>query len=123
MPAEAFFFHQSVDYFLSTDFGIWGFRTDEDEWVEHNAGNLPGIGDTCIRIIQAIRDTLGELNDERVRKQKRDLDAELKIENHRRGLTDTKVAAVLATARHLETEALVIKAKSGKQSEHQAGGS
>lgn len=52
--------HQSVDYFLSTDFGIWGFRTDEDEWVEHTAGNWPGIGDRCIRIIQALQLNPGE---------------------------------------------------------------
>jgi len=45
--------HQSVDYFFSSDFGIWGFRTEQGEWVEHNAGNWPGIGDVCIRIIQA----------------------------------------------------------------------
>ena len=52
--------HQSVDYFFSTDFGIWGFRTAQDKWVEHTAGNLPGIGDTCIKIIQAILLNPGE---------------------------------------------------------------
>ena len=46
---------QSVDYFLSITFGIWGFRTDQDEWIEHSAGNWPGLGDVCIRIIQAIQ--------------------------------------------------------------------
>jgi hypothetical protein len=51
---------QSVDYFLSTAFGIWGFRTDQDEWVEHNAGDWPGLGDVCIRIIQAIQLNPGE---------------------------------------------------------------
>ena len=51
---------QTVDYFLSTAFGIWGFRTDQDEWVEHNAGDWPGLGDTCIRIIQAVQLNPGE---------------------------------------------------------------
>ena len=46
---------QSVDYFFSTAFGTWGFRTAEDKWVEHNAADWPGLGDTCIRIIQAIQ--------------------------------------------------------------------
>ncbi len=51
---------QSVDYFFSTTFGIWGFRTDEDEWVEHSAADWPGIGNTCIRIIQAVQLNPGE---------------------------------------------------------------
>lgn len=51
---------QSVDYFFSTAFGIWGFRTADDEWVEHNAADWPGLGDTCIRIIQAIQLNPGE---------------------------------------------------------------
>ena len=46
---------QSVDYFLSITFGIWGFRTDQGEWIEHTAGDWPGLGDVCIRIIQAIQ--------------------------------------------------------------------
>lgn len=52
--------HQSVDYFLSAAFGIWGFRTDQDEWVEYNAGDWPGLGDRCIRIIQAIQFNPGD---------------------------------------------------------------
>jgi len=51
---------QSVDYFFSTAFGIWGFRTDEDEWIEHSAADWPGLGDTCIRVIQAIQLNPGE---------------------------------------------------------------
>ena len=51
---------QSVDYFLSIAFGIWGFRTDDDEWVEHSAADWTGLGDTCIRIIQAIQLNPGE---------------------------------------------------------------
>ena len=46
---------QSFDYFLSSAFGIWGFRTAEDEWIEHRGGNWPGLGDVCIRIIQDIQ--------------------------------------------------------------------
>ena len=46
---------QSVDYFLSADFGIWAFRTAEDEWVEHRGGDWPGFGDVCIRIVQGLQ--------------------------------------------------------------------
>jgi len=52
--------HQSVDYFFSTAFGIWGFRTHEDEWIEHSAADWPGLGDTCIRISQTIQLNPGE---------------------------------------------------------------
>lgn len=51
---------QSFDYFLSTAFGIWGFRTDTGEWVEHRDAVWQGIGDTCIKITQAIQLNPGE---------------------------------------------------------------
>jgi len=51
---------QSVDYFFSTAFGIWGFRTDENEWIEHSAADWPGLGDVCIKIIQAIQFNPGD---------------------------------------------------------------
>ena len=51
---------QSVDYFLSPAFGIWGFRTKTGEWIEHCDGDWQGIGDTCIKIIQALQLNPGE---------------------------------------------------------------
>ncbi|MFC1782620.1 hypothetical protein ACFL02_03425 [Planctomycetota bacterium] len=51
---------QSVDYFFSTAFGVWNFRTSKDEWVEHNSAAWPGLGEVCIRIIQAIQLNPGE---------------------------------------------------------------
>jgi len=51
---------QSFGYFFSTVFGIWAFRTANDEWIEHEAADWPGIGDTCIRIIQAVQFNPGE---------------------------------------------------------------
>ena len=54
---------QSADHFLSSVFGIWAFRTAEDEWVEHHGGDWPGFGDVCIRIVQAIQLNPGEFID------------------------------------------------------------
>jgi hypothetical protein len=51
---------QSVDHFLSCALGIWGFRTADGEWIEHRGGDWPGLGDTGIRIIQAIQINPGE---------------------------------------------------------------
>jgi hypothetical protein len=55
--------HQSADYFLSSVFGIWAFRTAEDEWIEHHGGDWPGFGDVCIRIVQALQLNPGEFLD------------------------------------------------------------
>ena len=51
---------QSFDYFLSTAFGIWGFRTKSGEWIEYCNGDWQGIGTTCIKIIQALQINPGE---------------------------------------------------------------
>jgi len=51
---------QSVDHFMSPAFGTFGYRTAEGQWVEHRAGNWPGLGDTSIRIIQALQLNPGE---------------------------------------------------------------
>lgn len=52
--------HQSFDYFLSAAFGIWGFRTKSGEWIERCDGDWQGIGDTCLKIIQALQLNPGE---------------------------------------------------------------
>lgn len=52
--------HQSADYFLSSVFGIWAFRTAEDEWIEHRGGDWPEFGEVCIRVVQAIQLNPGE---------------------------------------------------------------
>jgi hypothetical protein len=46
---------QSYDYFLSLALAIWAFRTAAGEWVEHRGGLWPGLGETGIKIIQAIQ--------------------------------------------------------------------
>jgi hypothetical protein len=51
---------QSVDYFQSSAFGIRAFRTADGQWVEHRDGDCPGLGDVCIRIIQALQLNPGE---------------------------------------------------------------
>jgi hypothetical protein len=51
---------QAVDYFLSMAFGILGFRTNEDEWIQFNNADWSGLGDVCIKIIQAILLNPGE---------------------------------------------------------------
>jgi hypothetical protein len=51
---------QSSDYFRSSAFGIIGFRTAEGEWIEYRDGSCPGLGDVCLRIIQALQLCAGE---------------------------------------------------------------
>jgi hypothetical protein len=51
---------QSVHYFMSIVFGILGFRTEEDEWIQFNDSDWPGLGDVCIKIIQALQINPGE---------------------------------------------------------------
>ena len=51
---------QSADYFQSSAFGILAFRTLDDEWIEHRQGISPGLGDVCLRIIQALQLNPGE---------------------------------------------------------------
>ena len=50
---------QSVDHFMSFAFGVWGYRTAEGKWIEHRTP-WNGIGDTCVRIIQAVQICVGE---------------------------------------------------------------
>lgn len=54
---------QSTDHFLSSVFGIWAFRTADDEWIEYRGGDWPQFGDVCIRIVQAIQLNPGEFID------------------------------------------------------------
>jgi len=51
---------QSVDHFLSTSFGVWAFRTAQDEWIEHPDADWPGFGGVCIKIVQALQLNPGE---------------------------------------------------------------
>jgi hypothetical protein len=51
---------QSVDHFMSISFGTWAFRTADGQWVEHTGADWPGLGDTCIKIIQALQLNPGE---------------------------------------------------------------
>jgi len=51
---------QSVHYFMSIVFGILGFRTEGDEWIQFNNSDWPGLGDVCIKIIQALQLNPGE---------------------------------------------------------------
>lgn len=51
---------QSVDHFQSPAFGIFAYRTAEGEWFEYRKGNCPGLGDVCLRIIQALQLNPGE---------------------------------------------------------------
>ena len=51
---------RSFEYFLSPDFNIRAFRTAKDQWIEYSARDCPGLGDVCIRIIQALLLNPGE---------------------------------------------------------------
>jgi hypothetical protein len=51
---------QSADYFLSIAFGVLAFRTAGDEWIQFDNSDWPGLGDVCIRIIQALQLNPGE---------------------------------------------------------------
>ena len=51
---------RSVDHFRSSTFGIHAHGTTEGVWIEHRDGNCPGLGDVCLRIIQALQLNPGE---------------------------------------------------------------
>lgn len=51
---------QRYDYFFSKTLGKWSHTTTQDERIRHEHADWPGIGDTCIRIIQAIQLNPGE---------------------------------------------------------------
>ena len=51
---------QHYDYFFSKTLGKWAHTTAQDERIQHEHAAWPGIGDTCIRIIQAIQLNPGE---------------------------------------------------------------
>jgi hypothetical protein len=50
---------QSVDHFLSIDFGIWGFRTADGRWVEYKLSEK-SLGTTLIKILDVVRCEPGE---------------------------------------------------------------
>jgi len=50
---------QSVDHFRSYVANIWGYRTPDGRWIEHN-GDWKGLGDTCLKIITTVQLWPGE---------------------------------------------------------------
>lgn len=50
---------QSVDHFLSIDFGIWGFRTADGRWVEYKLSEK-SLGTTLLKILDVVRCEPGE---------------------------------------------------------------
>ena len=46
--------HQSYDFFMSQSQAIWGYRDENGQWIEHHI-EWPGLGNTCIKIIQAVQ--------------------------------------------------------------------
>jgi hypothetical protein len=47
--------HRSTDYFLSKTLGTWTFKTQAGKWIDHHDGIWPGLGNTSIKIIQALQ--------------------------------------------------------------------
>jgi hypothetical protein len=52
--------YRRYDHFMSGVLGVWGYHTAEGEWIEHTNGDWPGIGNTCIKMIQALQLHPGE---------------------------------------------------------------
>ena len=46
---------RSTDYFLSKTLGTWTFKTKAGKWIDHHEGIWPGLGNTSIKIIQALQ--------------------------------------------------------------------
>ena len=44
---------QSVDHFLSLDFGIWGFRTADGQWIEYDMSQK-NFGTTLLKILDVV---------------------------------------------------------------------
>jgi len=51
---------QDYDHFFSMSLGRWAYRTLSGLWIVHDGANWPGIGDACIKIMQAIQLNPGE---------------------------------------------------------------
>ena len=51
---------QKYDHFFSMSLGIWAYRTIEGDWIVHEGADWPGIGDACIKIMQAMQFNPGE---------------------------------------------------------------
>lgn len=45
---------ESHDHFMSQSQGIWGYRNKQGQWIEHRI-KWPGLGNTCIKIIQSVQ--------------------------------------------------------------------
>ena len=45
---------QSVDYYLCSPLGLWGYRTADGKWVQHTR-QWPGLGDLCLTIVKAVQ--------------------------------------------------------------------
>jgi len=50
---------QSVDHFLALDFGIWSFRTADDNWMEYDLSEKT-LGSTSLKILDVVRCEPGE---------------------------------------------------------------
>lgn len=50
---------QSVDHFLSLDFGIWGFRTADGRWIEYDLSQR-SLGTTLLKLLDVVRCEPGE---------------------------------------------------------------
>jgi hypothetical protein len=53
--------YQTYDHVTSLDLGIVGFRTSDGQWHEFRNGDWPGIGDTSLRVIQAMQLNVNDL--------------------------------------------------------------
>ena len=51
---------QNYDYFFSKTLGRWAYRNPDGQWIVHEHAVWPGIGETCIRVIQAVQLNPGE---------------------------------------------------------------
>ena len=45
---------KNYDFFMSQSQAIWGYRDSDGDWIEHRI-DWPGLGNTCIKIIQAVQ--------------------------------------------------------------------
>ena len=45
---------QRYDFFMSQSQAIWGYRDADGNWIKHHI-DWPGLGNTCIKIIQAVQ--------------------------------------------------------------------
>ena len=50
---------QSVDHFLSLDFGIWSFRTADGRWIEYDLSQR-SLGTTLLKLLDVVRCEPGE---------------------------------------------------------------